>query len=161
VKEPIDRGLIRRGDRIRVEYTKSENGSPRAIEYVAEHDRMGMRNRMNGTERLGAAYFLLDRPKPPVELPTQPTLGWLSAEDEDGKGGTFLATWQKRPDLVLQCRVAGAWGKECVTAFVPATAVPTEALEKLRERHEGGEESPVAKCGWVSDFLLAVDRANS
>jgi len=62
-KTPIEPGDILEGDTIRAEYITIMNG-PSAHEYVA--------NRSGELWVEDASHFLLDRPKPPVVLPTEP-----------------------------------------------------------------------------------------
>jgi hypothetical protein len=64
VSTPIQPEDIRKGDLIRLEHTKPEH--THAVEYRAAFP--GERN-YSGAE---VRYFLLDRPKPPVVLPTEP-----------------------------------------------------------------------------------------
>ena len=63
-KTPIEPGDIRKGDLIRAEYTIDRE--PEAHEHVANCDG-DIWGRVGGT-----THFRLDRPKPPVVLPTEP-----------------------------------------------------------------------------------------
>ena len=63
-KTPIEPGDIRKGDLIRKEY-RVPLGAKTAFEYLA-----GSNGDSYASDR--GNYFLLDRPKPPVVLPTEP-----------------------------------------------------------------------------------------
>ena len=107
---------------------------------------------------VGSAWKLVDRPKPAVVLPIVPTLGWFNQNRSTGRRlGVFsaadaiadannpaLAEHSARGDVFI------TWYD--VTAFVAATAVPTEDLDNLRA---------VPRCGKdIRNFLAAVDAAN-
>lgn len=106
----------------------------------------------------GSTWFLLDRPTPPVALPTEPTLGWLSTDSMHRRLGIY-ETPPEIPDAITDNAAAGYWEASDVTTFIPATAVPASALDTLRHMHAGGDEYGASKCGWVADFLAAVDNA--
>lgn len=143
MKTPIDAKDIRKGDLIRWE----EDESDEAREYRA----------IVNSPRLSpipGRTFLLDRPVPAVVLPTVPTLGWattawgtrLILTSGEGRGGC---------DVTDQ----GYVDSSNVTAFTPATAVPTAALDELRDRHSGRGTTGHACCS-ICAFLTAVDAAN-
>lgn len=95
-------------------------------------------------------WFLLDRPVPPVDLPTEPTLGWLTLP-----GGRALETvWTSNDKASLHRALGGSVDVANVTAFTPATAVPTAALDELRKHTPGWSTAS------VTTFLAAVDEAN-
>ena len=76
-KTPIEPEDIREGDLIRVEFP--EGRIEKALEFRAEfHGQI----RYSGS---GFAYFLLDRPKPVVVLPTEPG-HYLPAYEYEQKG---------------------------------------------------------------------------
>jgi hypothetical protein len=153
MKTPIEPSEIRKGDLIRAEF-----GNRDAREYVAGRD----------AHHLGVTYrhYLLDRPKPAVELPTEPTLGWVHfsegakgwlgfVDDQGGSDGLFNATTER--GYASNCFIASR-----VTAFIPATAVPTEHWTALVAEHDQfhadrefcSDDQPV--CALVA----AVDKAN-
>ena len=114
VKRPIEPADIRKGDLIRWEQEPSLV-SEYAIEYRATED--GYFQSVTGQ------HYLLDRPSPPVELPTEPTLGWL----ENVYGARILKHWF-RGEGVAEAFDGDRWNftKE-VIAFTPAVAVPKAA----------------------------------
>ena len=104
-------------------------------------------------------------PEPAVELPSEPTLGWATFF-----GDPALASFsvdehgELRSRVTFNNRFEGAGSAYTfatkvtnITAFTPATAVPTDALDALRAEH--GDDQPGA-CIEVIDFLAAVDAAN-
>lgn len=150
MKRPIEPADIRAGDLIRCEWPNDS-----ASEW---------RSKTSGPAGWNAervSYFLLDRPTPPVELPTEPTLGWL----ENVYGARILKHWF-RGEGVAEAFDGDRWNftKE-VIGFTPAVAVPEAALDELR--------GVLAECsGKVEDewphmpraverFLAAVDEANA
>lgn len=148
VKRPIKPSEIRKGDLVRFESGLNEYAS----EWRAEGALL--QRRASGT------YFLLDRPEPAVELPTEPTLGWVAFED--GYHWCGLVSDIEPGDREFEGRrldtgyYSERWHATKVTAFTPATAVPTAALDELRRRAQVyGDGSP------TSDFLAAVDKANA
>lgn len=107
-----------------------------------------------------ADLYLLDRPTPPVELPTEPTLAYVSG---DWSGPSRLAVWLVERDSTSTWlrpvdnegdtdRTVGA----AVTSFTPATAVPTEALNRLRHQYV----TRGMLIGDVKAFLADVAEAN-
>jgi hypothetical protein len=147
VKTPIEPSRIRKGDLIRFEFEDD-----RAIEIRVAFD--ADRSHPSAIRR-----YLLDRLEPPVELPTEPTLGWATFF-----GDTALATFVVDGEH-LESRVAfnnraegpgiaGVFATKTsnLTAFTPATAVPTEAIDHLRrdiQRDEGDRTD-----GWTSAYRL-------
>lgn len=162
VKRPIEPSEIKAGDLIRWENAAAEV----AHEWRASHD--GDEFEPHG-ERDGQ-HYLLERPEPAVVLPTEHALGWVKWEQGDtdlGVWSTRMAPVADRLDGVLVNRTyrSDCWNPEKVTAFTPATAVPTESLEKLRAA-ENAAESGTLIVDWarlvaaVRDFLASVDNAN-
>lgn len=101
-------------------------------------------------------WFLLDRPAPPVELPKTRTLGWLSWHaDLAICDTTELGMWRSTGGATVTDKDTGVPVK-MLTAFVPATAVPTSALDELRK----AELSGAFDTSYVESFLGAVDAAN-
>jgi len=149
MKQPIDTNQIKAGDLIRVEWEQpTEIQATLAREFVAQCDRHSLD--LWGPCR----YYLLDRPKPTVVLPIEPTLGWATANFGDrlihtagkGHGGTD----------VTDC---GYVDSCAITAFTPATAVPTAALDALRA--EAARMNPFSyEAGAIRTFLKAVAAAN-
>lgn len=171
--EPIEPDDIREGDSIRLEWVTSQDGTPMAMEYVAPHSGTAMKKRLSGNELQTASWFLLDRPSPAVELPTEPTLGWIASK----YGGTVLGTWERYTST--RASHAGEVSAlvrerdvplEYVQSFTPAVAVPKAALDELREMWVG-DLGCDRQRDWVEygarlftttrDFLAAVDAANA
>ena len=150
---------VRNGDTIRREYA-APTGSLRAVEFVANVAIPGD----------GDALFLLDRPVPAVELPTVPTLGWVTVSHggfQHNPAVAFVGPWQSGPHGMLAGKYEAGYrtlsgtfsGSEFITAFIPATAVPTNALNVLRKE--------MKRClsfnhemSSIEIFLAAVDAAN-
>jgi hypothetical protein len=163
MKEPIKPEDIRKGDLIRWESTSSDD----AREWrVTELDSVQMTPRGH--------WFLLDRPTPAVNLPTEPTLGWASGRTEYGvEVSNLFGSWAQPTDLLNRTghTYADDYGlvhlkAREVTAFTRATAVPTEALDRLREvrgYYDGGCETAASsfrlRLG-IRDFLAAIDAVN-
>jgi hypothetical protein len=159
MKQPIEPSEIRKGDLIRWE---SDVVDENAEEWRSRHDQPPY--------RAWGQHYLLDRPTAPaVELPTEPSLGWLTYA-----GSTIFGTFRrfKAGDAHLDSMKWEATevrgddphnSYSSVTAFTPATAVPTEALNELREAHDGGAGCCIGCRAYVSvgHFLAAVDEANS
>lgn len=126
MKTPIEPSEIRKGDLIRWESGHSDE----AHEYRAEcagHNWIGQ----------SETFYLLDRPTPPVVLPTEPTLGWLSVTSlglgTGSQPGTVLAFVNDRGEHAsVEAYPHGYWSHEFVTAFVEATAIPTGVLDAFR-----------------------------
>ena len=143
MKTKIAPSDIRLNDTVRVEFPPGSTNT--AVEFIA--DSVGFNH---AAFLSGSTYYLLDRPKPAVELPTEPTLGWL----ETKYAARILQVW------FAQGRYAAAsnnnrWNLETeVTAFTPATAIPTEALDTLRAN------AVLCSIPNVAKFLAAVDAAN-
>lgn len=154
MKTPIEPSDIRAGDLVREEYAEAwltDHGTERfAVEYRATHDRHTLAlSHVSG-------HFLLDRPKPDVELPTVTTLGWAVGVADPTP---LLAVWLlQRADTLYSMR-APDLAAEKVTSFTPATAVPTEALNAVR--HEARCSSDFHTREKLTAFLAAVDKANS
>ena len=93
--------------------------------------------------------------KPAVELPDVETLGWLTANHY----APSLGVWMVEEDPTFMCRDGSYRLTDQVTAFTPATAVPTDALDALRN---GADCSGPLSCAkdHIRDFLAAVDAAN-
>lgn len=116
----------------------------------------------------GVQYFLLDRPAPPVAIPTKPTLGWLSIGDSDTMARFYhVAETAVRGKRVFRDGVELVAQPEDVTSFTHATAVPTGAITELRlsdkwcdEPHRSLETSNSGRRGAIATFLSAVERAN-
>ncbi len=106
-------------------------------------------------------------PAPPVELPTEPTLGWLDVSDIDGSidsgPGRVLSVFRNRGGL-CDGGQAGSWSHDFVTAFTPATAVPADALDVLRDLPVSflcdGHPETLYVIDRISEFVRAIDKAN-
>lgn len=158
MKRPIEPSEIRKGDLIRWE---AGDNLPypgyAAVEITADRDGMGMSN--------VGQHYLLDRPAPPVQLPSGSHFGTLSWVD-GASGGTLTAEWLidgKQAEALN----FGAILREHVTAFTPATAIPTEALDELREAEEramdvkpfDADRKNGIRRDAIFTFLAAVDAA--
>ena len=156
MKRPIEPADIRAGDLIRCEWPDDS-----ASEW---------RSKTSGPAGWNAdrvSYFLLDRPSPPVELPTEPTLGWLTTDAEP-----MLDEWCAMTQLDPGYDDYGDWAtgnktghrREAVTAFKRATAVPTTSVVELRNIFDSADRHPVSAESFrrvVRNFLAAVDEANA
>lgn len=158
MKTPIKPSEIRKGDLIRIEWTRSQCGSSRALEYVALSDKMGMRRKLDSLEWHEASHYLLDRPTPVVDLPSEPTLGWLTYDSGD-QGGSTLGHWYRFNSHIAHDNCAGSYSHEYITAFTPATAVPTEALNELRKTATTHNGADCHLHTGLSRFLAAIDKA--
>jgi hypothetical protein len=143
MKTPTKPEDIKKGDLIRYEHAEDSVGAFTAVEFLAEFDGRGYL-----PKSLGGQHFLLDRPTPPVELPTEECLGWVESD-----GVAFLGLWDggEYVDEVTGRLEQDTVHRDHVTAFTPAAAVPKSALDELR-----------AGPRWmtVETFLAAVDAAN-
>lgn len=141
-RQPIDPADIKPGDLIRWESAFPETATL-ATEFRAGSSGKGY--------RAAGTYYLLDRPAPAVDLPMEPTLGWANGR---------IGIWQPggEDDYLWDCH-QDANG---VTAFTPATAVPTSALEKLRGHLEFWRRNSTAGslASEVAEFLNAAVAAN-
>lgn len=148
MKTPIDPKNIRAGDLIRWE-SATRHGT--ANEYRATGG--------EGDFMEQGRLYLLDRPKPVVDIPSTPTLGWIDAT----AGGTSLAVvgignigydLDKGPHYA-RVRRGGGWDLSSeITAFTEAVAVPKAALYVLRAAVlEHGADGP------TRNFLTAIDNA--
>jgi hypothetical protein len=140
MKRPIEPADIRAGDLIRCEWPDDS-----ASEW---------RSKTSGPAGWNAdrvSYFLLDRPTPPVDLPTESlTWGTLVADRVQYEG-----LFQRESSVILHVgtgrRDEPRIPIESVTTWAPHVAVPRAALDKLRKA-----ENVVRG---VNDFLAAVDEA--
>ncbi len=145
MKRPIEFEDIRVGDVVDVEWD-----SPAA---VSGYMSVRFKARIDRQKPIGAVRaFLIDRPeppKPPVELPPTPSLGWA-----DGQLG-FWNEWQG----TLNGRFANGQVSQAPRpdTYVAATAVPTSALDELRRTEVGLFRSGAQVA--IADFLAAVDKA--
>lgn len=109
-------------------------------------------------------------PMPAVVVPDEPTLGWVTTKhDGECYGPTiaFVGSWDRSPDGMLAGEYNSGYrnlegtysGSQFITAFVPATAVEAESLERLRMRYRD-RLTYVALVEAVGDFLEAIDKAS-
>ena len=155
MKTPIDFGDIRISDEVE-----------RDLEGIASKMIVASRNELrivtsSGAfllNHIGSLWSLIDRPKPAVVLPSEPSLGWITAVGE----ASLAVTGIRGPvggqvDRRFYHRIGThGWGTvDKVTAFTPATAVPTEALDRLREKSAYWPTLSASRC-----FLAAVDAAD-
>lgn len=158
----IDRADIRKGDEIHWDDVNRPRGhavaSPAvtAIEYKANRDEHEWRD--------WGIHRLINRPTPPVELPEEPTLGWATWRDFSKS----LAVWKLRGEALTATDSDGdsKGYSEKVTAFTPATAVPTEALDALRLADDRAWAAPNdqkndIRRDAIEVFLIVVTEANS
>ena len=153
MKRPIEPADIRAGDLIRCEWKESD---------AAEEWRSPV-DAGSTWDPAKVDHFLLDRPTPPVELPTEPTLGWIYANDER----TLALVGVRKPGdpdydspIYIRLEPTGGWDRvKEISAFTSATAVPTDALDQLRGLADcSGPLSCLRRH--VEVFLAAVDEAN-
>ena len=145
----IDGADVRKGDTIRREYTAHRNHL-KAVEFVADGD----------CHDNDDVLYLLDRPTPAVELPTVPALGWVEHEEIKARFGSWVAS-----GATLYAVRQMDFDAASVTAFTPATAVPTDALDELRvaldeAERMGGYASGMILRGATRTLLVAIDAAN-
>ena len=156
MKIKTDTKDILKGDKIRWE--NDEAPVIKALEFTAPYD--GYFYPSEGTH-----YRTSERPL--VVMPTEPTWGWatwLPGRRDSlapvAKGGTAVfGEWcvmdSATGRMGFKTRAMGFWSIPArrITAFVPATAVPTEALDYLRAQWRG-------VSGTVAVFIADVDAAN-
>jgi hypothetical protein len=166
MKTPIEPSEIRKGDLIRWEWADlREVRSERAVEYVSGRDGGSYSPIPNAGQ-----HYLLDRPTPAVELPAEPTLGWLTYA-----GSTIFGVFRKydpsdysRSDGidwdVSEIRDGAVFNSfNSVTAFTPATAVPTEQWAAVVAEHDqwhADREFCSTYSMPICALLAAVDKAN-
>lgn len=98
-----------------------------------------------------------------VELPTEPTLGWLNGNPH------LLAIWQDcsdtaaRPPAIRPVNVPTPFDGDHIKSFTPATAVPTETLAEIKSAYSLWFTDDMRDDTFVThwrSFLAAVDSAN-
>ena len=158
-REPIDFADIRVGDTVEREVSY-RNGRVTIDRLTVDkhYDDCLWHGSFPLTQRADATWFLLHRPAPAVVLPETPTLGWATWDD-----GPCLAVWKKRAgNLVAVDSTGDAEGLvDEATAFTPATAVPTDALDALRGVARNFCPSGTAAAIAIRTFLAATDEANA
>lgn len=162
MKRPIEPADIRKGDLIRVEALRpsSQPWGDSAHEFRAAADRDD-----HGWVQTRFNWYLLDRPEPAVELPTEPTLGWMRHDVQPSRAipSSILAFWQYDEERNwLNSHDGRGFRPDRITAVTPATAVPTDALDALRDYRHGLDwdvKTPAVRR--IDKFLAAVDRAQS
>ncbi|MFI5426099.1 hypothetical protein [Aeromicrobium sp. UC242_57] len=109
------------------------------------------------------AWFLINRPTLPVTLPTEPTLGWVTcAPLITGPPQRHLGVTFDAGSCVRLARCDSTIKADRVTAFTPASAVPTEALGELRKYRDSLDPEPMTPAvRRIDKFLTAVTEANS
>jgi hypothetical protein len=119
VSTPIKHEDIKKGDLIRKEYTGDL--ATRATEYLAVRD-------AHGYTSADGAYFLLERPKPPVVLPTEP--GAYRGTGSNGEPGSLyvLDQWGVWHDFTLGHATAPKWA--------PTNYAPLTKLEPVADNTE-------------------------
>lgn len=103
-------------------------------------------------------FTLVDRPEPALELPSDWSLGtaFWNYTGQAQRGVTMFWRDERLGLRSLDGRMVDA---ECITAFTPATAVPTEALETLR-MYAGDLAGATPALRRIDTFLQAIDEAN-
>lgn len=141
MKTPIEVSEIRAGDKILATYKVFD--AEYEVTYISSADRSPWKSKREVDMGSEVKHFLLDRPKPPVDLPTEPSLGWA-----DGQLG-FWNEWKG----TLNGRFANGHVSQAPRPdnYVAATAVPTSVLKALKDAWPWDAPTPVAK------FLAAVD----
>jgi hypothetical protein len=164
MKTPIEPSDIRKGDLIRIEgrTTADVDRGETAHEYraIADNDR-------DGWSAGHFNWYLLDRPKPAVELPETPTLGWLTRPVGDSGSKTQLGYFHASEDVcggADEVDSSGAYSDTFVkvSAFLRATAVPTEEWRALLAHHDqyhADREFCVPDDDPLCSLLAAVDKA--
>ena len=134
MKKPINYRDIKAGDLVRW-----ERGDGYAIEFRAERDR-DLRAGTSGQ------HYLLDRPKPRVDLPLEPTLGVLKWNSNTSGEKEVLATWSLRSTYDQTFRDVGPYalsdvghriGVQSVTSFTPMVAIRRDLVDELVAGHSG------------------------
>lgn len=163
MKTPIEVSEIRKGDRIVAKYKVFD--AEYEVTYTASGSGQPWRSKKDVDINSEVEHYLLDRPAPAVDLPTEPTLGWLEVSDTGQANftripGRVLGVFKNRK-TVVDGGTIGSWSHDLVTAFTPATAVPTSALDELREyMRKFSDGAMLTRSGnQIRDFLAAVDRA--
>jgi hypothetical protein len=133
---PIAAADIRKGDQIRFEWDMTQvSGEATAIEYTAATDGQYW-------STLGE-HYLLARTAAPGTLPLTRTLGWAFSSPVDpvlGVWHTYISHVRFRDDdqpgetYLLQAE--REFVASSVVDFLPATAVPKEALDRLMAGHD-------------------------
>lgn len=159
-RTPIEPSDIRAGDLLRFEFSSPPwPGSTVAFEWRSQIDGEGYNGR--------GEHYLLGRSEPVVELPSTPTLGWVTTDVVTtpalGTWATYTSTVVFREEdpteYLMQSERDLVAAK--VRTFTPATAVPTAALERLREALDLWVVADRGIASDVSAFLKAVDGAGS
>lgn len=144
---------IREGDHVRWEHSDSDA----ACEWrQSEHPR---------SEHRPGTYFLMSRPTPPVELPTEKSLGrltWYVGEESSGLGlhRSHMGLFYPHRDGLTDNENFGYYKASRIISWEPMTAVPTESLDALRKTLSTVKESGERRED-IATFLADVDRANS
>ena len=145
-RTPIEPSEIRSGDLVRKELV-GHPANYQAIEFIANVDGKAPDD--------GSTYYLLDRQKPAVELPTEPTWGWLTTRES----ARSLGLWSSDQDCVHSVPLPSVRRvREKATAFIPATAVPTEALQEFRSWWMQANVGDIADTR-IGDLLDAIEKA--
>ena len=149
---PIDFDDIQLDDTVKCEWSSSHcvTGVVAAIENDAAYSRHRRNSYLIGAD--SDKFTLINRPTPAVKMPSEPTLGWATVHPSHwAKPITVLAEFTHTNEI-LKASIAPRYIAHDVTAFVAATAVPTDTLDRLRA---------VPRCGKdIRTFLDAVDAAN-
>ncbi|RYE40907.1 MAG: hypothetical protein EOP24_39065 [Hyphomicrobiales bacterium] len=137
-------------------------GSPKAAgPFSTREDAFAAREAL---EAMGANLSVFEEEiTPAVDLPTEPTLGWVSVTDRD-----LLAVWSLTGQAIfaVDSDGGGSAGRDEITSFTPAVAVPKAALDELRKWREALRKSngidalPTPAVRRIDTFLAAVDAAN-
>lgn len=137
---------IKAGDTIRFEGTSPT----RAHEWIAVADRHIPS--YSGTQACGGVghYLLINRPAPPVVLPTEPTLGTLRwKSDTSDLDHSETGIWYTRDGGAQVRSESTGIPTRFVTAFTPVrvladdeTAVKTSALNRLRDEDARAFDAP-------------------
>ena len=121
-KTPIEPGDIRKGDLIRREYGDVDHVSNAAVEYYAACDGFYVGGTLD-------SYFLLDRPKPPVVLPTEVGVYFDKAGDiwVIGLSGKMAVATSGGHDWLIP------WETSEGSNIVPENYAPFTKLEPVAE----------------------------
>ena len=129
-KAPIEPGDIRKGDLIRCEYVDVNYAGNAAVEYYAACDGF-----YNGSAE--NSFFLLDRPKPPVVLPTVPGHYLPSYQNPEVHTLDAEGDWLVGNKLVTEAQVK----HDCGLGLVKLEPVAETAIQALLLAVKAIEES--------------------
>lgn len=157
-RTPINEPDIRKGDTLDFEWDEPHpiNGFS-FLTLVARCDRQWPLD--------AARAFLINRPTPPVDLPTEESLGrltWYAGEESSGLGveRSRVGLFQPCRDGLTDNEMLGCFPASRIVSWEPMTAVLTSALDALRDYRKHLDipgKTPAIRR--IDTFLADVDRA--